>query len=120
MADYPTSPKPYRFNYVAYEYKTKIFESENSSEQRRSTMPIQRRYYTLEYECIYSDFSTMKTFFDSKYGSANSFTFNPYVFDTNLENENIDVRFVSDDLQVDRVISGVYKFKLEMVEWLNA
>lgn len=116
MAAFPITVLPTRFDIVNKIFKTQINESENGSEQRRR-LHNKKRGFGLLYEVDYDDYATMVTFFNSVYGMADSFTFNPHDFDTNMTDLDINVRFTHDTLEVSRMPNGAYySFRMEMIE----
>lgn len=97
------------------EYSTLISKFENGVEQRRSRRSRAIRKWKLSYKNrTDTDFNTIKTLFDQKYGAQGSLTWtNPD------DSQTYTVRFDSDSLTFRRKAYNIYDFEFSIVEVLS-
>lgn len=110
MSDLSTNP-----DYVYEEgvtFNTLVSEFENGTEQRRPRWSSDLRKFRLVYKNRpSSDFSTIKSLFETKKGRYTAFTWtNP--------NDSVEytVRFDSDEITFENVTYGIYNFEFTLKE----
>lgn len=99
MVSLPAELKPHAIKRVESEFKTKIIEFENGSEQRMAMWLSSKKTYDFVWTVLNNtELASLRSFFDSHYGQFKKWTLN----DTRIGG-NKTLRFAEDRLGVEKI-----------------